>query len=272
MSPTNSLTRFAYIAARGRAYAIKGLVLIAGLMMSAVSSATATYVPIPGGQFRTALPNGSPTVKVAPYRLRSQPVTNREFAAFVARNPQWMRGAVPTLFADTRYLSGWNSAQDYAPLDADAPVTSVSWYAASAYCASENARLPTWYEWEFAAAADATRRDARNDPVWREEIIGWYEKPADKSLPAVTLGQPNIYRVANMHRLIWEWVEDYNGLFVTVDSRNQGESKLLETCGAAALSLGDRDNYAILMRIALLSSVSAQDNLESMGFRCARTH
>jgi formylglycine-generating enzyme required for sulfatase activity len=75
-----------------------------------------------------------------------------------------------------------------------------------------------------------------------------------------------------MHRLIWEWVDDFNGLFVTVDSRNQGEQKLLETCGAAALSLGDRENYAILMRVALLSALSARDNLESVGFRCARDH
>ena len=73
-----------------------------------------------------------------------------------------------------------------------------------------------------------------------------------------------------MHGLIWEWVDDFNGLFVTVDSRNQGEDKMLETCGAAALSLGDRENYAVLMRIALLASLDARDTVSSMGFRCAK--
>jgi formylglycine-generating enzyme required for sulfatase activity len=177
---------------------------------------------------------------------------------------------VPSVFADARYLAAWSNPVNWAPLLDGAPVTAVSWFAAAAYCASEHARLPTWAEWEFAAAADATRRDARDDPVWREEILGWYEKPAQTTLPAMNSNHANAWGVHNMHRLIWEWVEDYNGLFVTVDSRNQGEQRLLETCGAAALSLGDRDNYAILMRVALLAAVDGKDNLESMGFRCAR--
>lgn len=230
------------------------------------------YVKIPGGVFRTALPSEGTTTRVAPFRLRTAPVSNGEFAAFVRLHPEWRRGAVPTLFADARYLLAWKSVTDYAPQDAGAPVTSISWFAANAYCASEHARLPTWYEWEFVAAADEQRRDARDDPVWREDILGWYARPASMSLPAVAQDHPNIYGVHNMNRLIWEWVEDYNGLFVTVDSRNQGEQKLLESCGAAALSLGDRDNYAVLMRVALLSSVSGSDNLETMGFRCARDH
>ena len=49
----------------------------------------------------------------------------------------------------------------------------VSWFAASAYCEAQGARLPTWNEWEYAAAADETRRDARKDPVWRERILAW---------------------------------------------------------------------------------------------------
>ncbi|HSD37204.1 MAG TPA: formylglycine-generating enzyme family protein [Rhodocyclaceae bacterium] len=250
------------------------------LLMSLASVTTAaprhaprvSYAAIPGGSFRTALPIDGPTVSVAPFRLRSQPVSNREFAAFINSHAEWQRGKVPSLFADERYLTGWSAGGERAAPDPEAPVTSISWFAASAYCASEGARLPTWYEWEFVAAADSTRRDARNDPVWREEIISWYEKPANMSVPAMSWGKPNAYGVHNMHRLIWEWVEDFNGLFVTVDSRNQGEQKLLETCGAAALSLGDRENYAILMRVALLSALSARDNLESVGFRCARDH
>ncbi len=52
------------------------------------------------------------------------------------------------------------------------PVTQVSWFAASAYCEAQHARLPMWAEWEYVAAADETRRDARGDPVWRERILG----------------------------------------------------------------------------------------------------
>ncbi|MFT3736255.1 MAG: formylglycine-generating enzyme family protein [Rhodocyclaceae bacterium] len=250
------------------------LLLCALCAQPAVASEAAAphYRALPGGVFRTALPADAATVRVAPFRLRTQPVTNREFAAFVRKHPQWQRDKVATVFADARYLSAWQAPADFAPLDADAPVTEVSWFAATAYCQSEGARLPTWYEWEFAAAADATRRDARSDPVWREEILGWYEKPAAMSLPPVTQGKANAYGIHNLHKLVWEWVEDYNGLFVNVDSRNQGESKLLETCGAAALSLGDRENYAVLMRVAMLAALDGKDNIASVGFRCARSH
>ena len=40
--------------------------------------------------------------------------------------------------------------------------------------------------------------------------------------------------------------------------------------GAGAIDLQDRQNYAVLMRIALLSSLSAADSTGSLGFRCVR--
>ncbi len=80
----------------------------------------------------------------------------------------------------------------------------------------------------------------------------------------------NIYGIHNLHQTIWEWVDDFNGLFVTADSRSQGAQQLMESCGAAALSLGDRENYAVLMRIALLAALDARDTVSTLGFRCVR--
>lgn len=244
--------------------------LLLAIALASATGAAADYVRIAGGQLRTALPTDGPSVAVTSFRMRSQPVSNGEFAAFLKKHPQWQRGKVPALFAGPRYLSQWQSASNFAPLHANAPVTAVSWHAAQAYCDSEAARLPTWYEWELAAAADEKRRDARDDPAWRARILSWYEQPAAQNLPPIGRHTPNAYGLHDMHQLIWEWVEDFNGLFVTSDARNQGEQKLLETCGAAALSLGDRDNYAVLMRVALLSSLDGRDTVESLGFRCAR--
>ena len=42
-------------------------------------------------------------------------------------------------------------------------------------------------------------------------------------------------------------------------------------CGAGALSVADRENYAVLMRVAMLSSLEARDATANMGFRCARS-
>ena len=83
-------------------------------------------------------------------------------------------------------------------------------------------------------------------------------------------GSANVYGVRDMHGLIWEWVDDFNALLVSVDSRNQGDPDKLQFCGAGAISLKDRDNYAVLMRIALLSSLGAADTTNNLGFRCAR--
>ena len=34
--------------------------------------------------------------------------------------------------------------------------------------------------------------------------------------------------------------------------------------------MDDRDNYAVLMRVAMLSSLDAKDTTTSLGFRCAK--
>ncbi|MDE2456705.1 MAG: SUMF1/EgtB/PvdO family nonheme iron enzyme, partial [Burkholderiales bacterium] len=152
---------------------------------------------------------------------------------------------------------------------ASRPATNVSWFVAQAYCESEGARLPTWTEWEYTAAADATRRDARQDPVWLAKILGWYARPADSLLPAVG-GAANVYGVRDLHGLVWEWVDDFNALLVNPDSRSADDADRLKFCGAGAISLEDKQNYAVLMRIALLSSLDASNSTASLGFRCAR--
>ena len=173
------------------------------------------------------------------------------------------------LFADAGYLHKQGDAP-IAPDVAERPVTSVSWFAAQAFCEAEGARLPTWYEWEYVAAADATRSDARRDPAWRARILGWYSQ-SSHSAPASVGGPPNLYGVRDMHGLIWEWVDDFNALLVSADSRSQGDPDQLQFCGAGAISLQDRENYAVLMRVALLSSLRGADTTENLGFRCART-
>jgi formylglycine-generating enzyme required for sulfatase activity len=226
----------------------------------------ADYVAVSGGRFRSALAENDGPVTVAPYTLRTTAVTRAEFRAFLDARPEWQRDRVSSLLAGPAYLAGWSSQT--AAADA-LPMTGVSWFAARAYCELENARLPTWYEWEFAAAADASHIDARADPAWREQILQWYEHPAS-SMPSRVGLHPNVWGVSDLHGSIYEWVEDFNGLFVTTDSRSQGEQKTLATCGSAALSLDDRENYAILMRVAMLASLTARDAPSSIGFRCAR--
>lgn len=240
---------------------------------AATAWAAPDYVVLPGGRFESVLPQGpvasvSTPVDIAPFALRRTPVTVGEFAGFVQQHPEWMRGQAPSVFADRRYLLQWSTPVQPG-LSAGIPVTEVSWFAARAFCESEGARLPTWLEWEYAAAADATRTDARADPAWRRSILSWYEKPGGLALASVGAA-PNAYGVRDLHGLVWEWVEDFNALFIAGDSRTQGDPDKLKFCGAGALNIIDRDSYAVLMRIALLSSLNAADTTATLGFRCAK--
>ena len=130
-------------------------------------------VRIPGGAFRSALKyEDRATVRIAPFRLMETPVTNAQFLAFVTAHPQWRRGSAPSVFAEARYLQHWAGPQTLGPKALpQQPVVNVSWFAADAYCKAQGARLPTWNEWEYVAAADELRKDARKDPVGRERLL-----------------------------------------------------------------------------------------------------
>lgn len=249
-------------------------VFAAALVACSFAALAARYVDVPAGTITSALANDADRkpAQVAGFALRDTPVTQGEFLRFVATHPEWRRDRVPRIFADEGYLRGWRSPVALAEgADERAPVTDVSWFAAEAYCESEGARLPTWLEWEYVAAADSERRDARDDPAWLARILGWYARPASDPLPGVG-GAPNVYGVRDLHGVVWEWVDDFTALLVEGDSRTGDDPDKLKFCGAGAINLQDRENYAVLMRIALLSSLNASDSTGSLGFRCAQSH
>jgi formylglycine-generating enzyme required for sulfatase activity len=241
------------------------------LHCGAAIAGNAASVPIPGATFASVIPDAleGKTAKVAPFRLDVALVSNADFARFVRANPQWRRGAVAPLLADAGYLQHWASATEPGAAAARKPVTYVSWFAASAYCEARGARLPTWHEWELAAAASETMRDARADPEWRQRILAWYSSSARGVLPDAGASAPNYYGVRDLHGVAWEWVEDVGSILVSDDSREQGDPNLDRFCGSGALTLEQKDNYAVMMRIAMLSSMKASYTSKSMGFRCA---
>jgi len=213
---------------------------------------------------------GKSQVHVPAFRLDSRPITNGQFLEFVRSQPQWRRDRVAALFADESYLSHWAGPDALgAQVEANQPVTRVSWFAARAYCAAAGGRLPEWNEWELAAAADEDVMDARANATWRARILDWYARPATDRLEAVGLGRPNVYGIQDLHGLVWEWVEDYSSLMVSSDSRNQGDPDKLEFCGAGSISAQDRENYPVLMRVAFLSALEGRSTARRLGFRCA---
>ncbi|MBD3649064.1 MAG: formylglycine-generating enzyme family protein [Pseudomonadales bacterium] len=249
--------------------------LLAGLLLatwSAVSGADNDWSRVPAAEFESVLAEseGDNLIELAAFELETMPVSNREFLAFLKAHPDWRRDRVAPLFADEKYLSQWQGPLNPGDGQLDLPVTRVSWFAALAYCEARGARLPTWYEWEWVAAADGSRADARTDPLWRQRILSWYSKTGGELRP-VASGNPNLYGIYDLHDLVWEWVDDFGALIVAADNRTQGDPDQLKFCGAGALSMEMRENYAVLMRIAMLSSLQASYTTANLGFRCARS-
>ena len=225
---------------------------------------------IPGGVFATVLPPAAAvkTTRVDAFHLDRALVSNADFALFLRKAPEWRRDRVARLFADEGYLRHWRDATSPGDAIARQPVTQVSWFAASAYCEARGERLPRWYEWELAAAASETAPDARADPAWRQRILDWYAKSASGGLPDAGASTPNYYGVRDLHGVAWEWVEDAGGMLVSDDGREQGDGSG-RFCGVGAASFEQKENYAMLMRIAMLSSMKASYTSGSMSFRCA---
>lgn len=242
--------------------------------ISTASLAGGAYVRVPAGEFSSVLKyeDSKGKQKIAGFELMQKPVTNAQFLEFVRKYPQWQKAKVPAVFAEKKhYLSHWQSALALGPkVKPQQPVTQVSWFAASAYCEAQNARLPTWSEWEYTAAADRTRRDARRDPAWRESILSWYSKPSNTPIADVGKSPANIYGIQDLNGLIWEWTEDYSAMLVSADNRNQSDPDKSKFCGASALSMEDKENYAVMMRVAMLSSLEAVNSTSNLGFRCAK--
>lgn len=234
------------------------------LVLGAACAFASEPVSLPAGRFAPlfGMDVGQKDFPVWAFTLDVRPVSRAEWAKFLEANPSWRKPA--RALADERYLATWES-----PVAAHAPVVEISWFAARAYCAWKGGRLPTTLEWEYAAAADETQKDASRDPVFAQRILDWYSRPArpgDLEKP----GSPrNAWGAEAMHGLVWEWTDDFNAVFVSGDNRQDGDKNDKYMCGSSATGSARREDYAAFMRYALRSSLTARTALPNLGFRCA---
>lgn len=208
--------------------------------------------------------------KIDKFFMDTYPVTNQQFLDFILANPEWSRKRVPTIFADSNYLSAWES--DLASGNStflQSPVANVSWFAARAYCKSHNKRLPSLDEWEFAARPEAYG-DKRLAIL--QKILNWYGKPLESKVQSITPQDMDctLNRICGLHGHLWEWVEDFGSVMITDDNRNSTDFDNNLFCGASALGGMDSSNYAAYMRFAFRSSLKGTFTLNQLGFRCVK--
>lgn len=155
-------------------------------------------VAVPGGEYevgtaagRFAYDNERPahTVELAAFEIDRTPVSNGEFAAFVAET-----GAAPPLYWE-RDGEGWlrTTSGRREPLDPALPVVHVSWDQASAYAVWAGKRLPTEFEWEVAAAGADRERANLDGLAFGCAPAGAYADAPARSGAVQMLGD------------VWEW-------------------------------------------------------------------
>lgn len=254
--------------------AVARTLTLALLLTTAAVPAGPLYRALPGGPFVSSLrgaDGAAVRVTLAPFAMRATLVTQAEFLRFVQAAPAWRKDRILPLLASDAYLQDWPDATTLpADRPADAPVTQVSWFAARAFCASEGGELPSWNQWEYAAAADARQPDARQDPARNGAILAREQARAGRTPPAVGNDPPNVYGLHDLQGLVWEWVADYAALFARPDTREEGRGATLALCGGSALAFEDRQQYALIMRVAALTALRPADGTAHLGFRCVR--
>jgi formylglycine-generating enzyme required for sulfatase activity len=98
----------------------------------------------------------------------------------------------------------------------------------------------------------------------------WYGRPSRDPLPPVGTTMRNVYGVADLHGLIWEWTLDFNSALVTGESRADASLERTLYCGSGAVGAADFEDYAAFMRYAFRSSLEAHYGVPNLGFRGVR--
>lgn len=229
-----------------------------------------TMMKITGGSYFPLYGKDSSLVLVTDFYLDVYPVTNDQYIQFLKTHPDWRRSNVKDIFADGQYLSDWVNDTTYNQAQkSTSPVTTVSWFAARAYCTCLGKRLPSIDEWEYVAMSDENIADARTLDTYNQYILHQYEKP-QSYLGTIGSTSKNFWGIYDLHGLVWEWTEDFNSVLISGESRKDGNNDPDLFCGSGSLGSSDLMNYAAFMRYAFRGSLKANYSIRNLGFRCAK--
>jgi len=207
-----------------------------------------------------------------PFTLASRPVTNREFADFMADGGY----TTPTLWLsdgwDLVRRNNWHAPLYWQnhdgqwlnftlaglqPIDPDAPVVHISYFEADAYARWSQARLPNEVEWEIAASAVPV---AGNFVEKRRLQPGGSISGANRKLPSRMFGD------------VWEWTASpytaYPGY--RQDEGALGEYNAKFMCNQLVLRGGSCVSPADHLRASYRNFFQPEHRWQFSGLRLAR--
>lgn len=233
--------------------------------------ASGVLLPIKGGTYLPLYGVDGAKVTVQDFYMDAVLVTNQQYLDFVKKYPKWRKTKTPKIFADGSYLSQWkNDTTLGSNMNLQAPATTVSWFAAKAYCECQGKRLPTIDEWEYIAMASETKANAQKDSIFNAKIVASYETPNTATKPVKSTFK-NYYGLWDMHGLVWEWTADFNSVMISGESRKDGDTDRQLFCASGSINATDLMNYAAFMRYAFRGSIKANYCIQNLGFRCAKS-
>jgi formylglycine-generating enzyme required for sulfatase activity/tRNA A-37 threonylcarbamoyl transferase component Bud32 len=246
-------------------------------------------IHIPAGSFTMGSDDpqvkdaGHPQHRVAlgAYAIARAPVTQREYARFIADNPDYPVPHSPMRFAQPY---NWDRRRRTPPKGLEEhPVVLVTWEDARAYCAwlrevtGYPCRLPTEAEWEKAARWDPKAEWARRYP-WGEALAPDEDKTranvdAHGALRLATspVGQyspqgDSPYGLVDMAGNVWEWTGSlYRPYPYDADDGREAP----DAGGERVVRGGAYDEGPLLARCAWRNGVKPDLRLANIGFRVA---
>ncbi|HBE46687.1 MAG TPA: hypothetical protein DDW14_04965, partial [Spirochaetaceae bacterium] len=217
----------------------------------------------------SSTPEGSKTLfqsTLPEFGLASTEVTQREFARFLAENPDWKPENKAVLIekglADSSYLKDF----DLAAAD-NRPITGVSWYAANAYCQWLNRQAPAGYEvvlpteamWEAAAAVSS--RSISSLDIFKN-------RASSGPLPVGSAGTDSL-SFSDLFGNVWEWTSDGFRPYAWIQKDSPAFDELIGAISQKTVKGGSWANSPDQISIDSRGPVPAAHGSEFLGFRPA---
>jgi len=169
------------------------------------------------------------------------------------------------------------------------PVENVSWYDAVTFCnklsemtglepcyslaswkcdfSKNGFRLPTEAEWEYACRAGSDLEWGKSAGSDDMESIGWFSGNSNRTTHPVGLKSPNPAGLYDMQGNVWEWCNDYFGMY---NCNSQINPAGLENGVARVLRGGSWFTKAVDLRVASRQRDFPDYKSRTIGFRIVR--